>query len=232
MKRWTFADVEKLFEAMVSPEPLDARKAARRRRILDVASDAILRHGYRRASIDDIARRSGVAKGTVYLYFESKADLLMQILLEERRHKLALIKEVLERKGSGLQRLELWLEGLLKSIDGEPITARLLSGDREIRFVLEELDSDYLQQVMSIKVDFLAALIEDAAGAGALSEDELRARARTLIAVFQSAGMFAEPESRLGVSLDEFASQIARVLAVGAVAPPVSEPVSWTTVGR
>ena len=35
------------------------------------------RLGYRRTSVDEVARQAGVAKGTVYLYFKTKADLLV-----------------------------------------------------------------------------------------------------------------------------------------------------------
>lgn len=59
------------------------RTATARRPAGDVKREAILaaalalfgRYGYRRTSIDDIAREAGVAKGTVYLYVESKEAL-------------------------------------------------------------------------------------------------------------------------------------------------------------
>jgi len=43
--------------------------------ILDAATQAFARHGFKKASIDDIAARAGVGKGTVYLHFESKEAL-------------------------------------------------------------------------------------------------------------------------------------------------------------
>ena len=55
-----------------------ARRAAadgKREAILDAALTLFGRYGYRRTSIDDIARAAGVAKGTVYLHVESKAAL-------------------------------------------------------------------------------------------------------------------------------------------------------------
>src|SRR5262247_1583533 len=54
-----------------------ARRAAdtKREAILDAALELFGRYGYRRTSIDDIARAAGVAKGTVYLYVENKEAL-------------------------------------------------------------------------------------------------------------------------------------------------------------
>ena len=43
--------------------------------ILQAALDLFGRYGYRRTSIDDIARAAGIAKGTVYLYVANKEAL-------------------------------------------------------------------------------------------------------------------------------------------------------------
>jgi AcrR family transcriptional regulator len=52
---------------------------------LGAALELFGRYGYRRTSIDDIARQAGIAKGTVYLYVENKESLfrtLSQTLLD------------------------------------------------------------------------------------------------------------------------------------------------------
>lgn len=45
-------------------------------RILDTASDLLLRWGYRRIRIDEVARRAGVGKGTVYLHWRTREQML------------------------------------------------------------------------------------------------------------------------------------------------------------
>lgn len=57
--------------------------------ILDAADRLFARFGYRRTAMDDVAGEAGVAKGTLYLYFDSKAALFRAIqtrnlLLAER----------------------------------------------------------------------------------------------------------------------------------------------------
>src|SRR5258706_11513929 len=55
-----------------------ARRTAadgKRESILAAALELFGRYGYRRTSIDDIARQAGVAKGTVYLHVETKEAL-------------------------------------------------------------------------------------------------------------------------------------------------------------
>jgi AcrR family transcriptional regulator len=51
----------------------------KRERILDAAQSLFVRYGVKRTSIDDVAREAGIAKGTVYLSFESKAELFAAI---------------------------------------------------------------------------------------------------------------------------------------------------------
>ena len=51
----------------------------KRARILGAAQRLFLRYGVKRTSIDDVAREAAIAKGTVYLYYESKNDLFAAV---------------------------------------------------------------------------------------------------------------------------------------------------------
>jgi AcrR family transcriptional regulator len=50
--------------------------------LLDAATWVFARKGYRRAGVSDIIGRAGVARGTFYLYFESKERMLLAVLDE------------------------------------------------------------------------------------------------------------------------------------------------------
>jgi AcrR family transcriptional regulator len=67
------------------PERADARR--NRLRILESAADLIRERGLDRITIDDIARRAGVAKGTVFHRFGNRAGLAVA-LLDERERRL------------------------------------------------------------------------------------------------------------------------------------------------
>src|SRR6185503_9941620 len=45
--------------------------------ILDAADRLLARYGYRKMTIDDLAREVGIGKGTVYLHFKSKEDVAL-----------------------------------------------------------------------------------------------------------------------------------------------------------
>lgn len=62
----------------------DARRRERAERILDAASALILRWGYNKTTIDDVARQAGVAKGTIYLHWKTREDLFAALMKRER----------------------------------------------------------------------------------------------------------------------------------------------------
>ena len=71
----------------------------KKERILAAAGRAFSRLGFRKASIDQIARAAGVAKGTVYLACENKEELFYQTLHRDLRAWLATVaKQIAEPK--------------------------------------------------------------------------------------------------------------------------------------
>jgi AcrR family transcriptional regulator len=58
-------------------------KEARRRAILAAAADAFTAETWEELTVEGVARRAGLAKGTVYLYFTSKEALFLALTTEE-----------------------------------------------------------------------------------------------------------------------------------------------------
>jgi AcrR family transcriptional regulator len=65
----------------VSARPRRAgARPSRERAILDAALDLFVERGYEATSVPEVAKRAGVAAGTIYLYFESKEVLVNALL--------------------------------------------------------------------------------------------------------------------------------------------------------
>lgn len=56
------------------------RKEARPQELLDAALEVFVEKGFAAARTDDVAQRAGVAKGTLYLYYPSKDELLKAVI--------------------------------------------------------------------------------------------------------------------------------------------------------
>jgi AcrR family transcriptional regulator len=78
-----------------STRPQDvSRRQERAHRILDAAAALILRWGYNKTTLDDIARQSGVAKGTLYLHWNTREELFAALM---KRERLALAEDFKQR---------------------------------------------------------------------------------------------------------------------------------------
>jgi AcrR family transcriptional regulator len=60
-------------------ERTEAKRAATRERVVAAARELIARGGYREAQVAAVAARAGVATGTVYRHFPSKAELFAEV---------------------------------------------------------------------------------------------------------------------------------------------------------
>ncbi|MCK9917894.1 TetR/AcrR family transcriptional regulator [Microbacteriaceae bacterium K1510] len=67
---------------IVADSERGTRGAARREAILAAALDEFSASGFEAARLDDVAKRAGVAKGTIYLYFRDKEALFQELIRE------------------------------------------------------------------------------------------------------------------------------------------------------
>lgn len=108
-----------------------SKRTERAHRILDAATELILRWGYSKTTIDDIARQAGVAKGTIYLHWKTREDLFRALLMRER---LEHARDFLQRVAGDPQGLT--LRGItihsVMALMKRPLLKALLFGDMDI----------------------------------------------------------------------------------------------------
>jgi AcrR family transcriptional regulator len=83
----------------------------RPKQILDAALTVFAEQGLAAARLDDIAKRAGLSKGTIYLYFDNKEDLFREVV---RSTVIAFIEHgeaCLEETSDPRQALLMWMEG-------------------------------------------------------------------------------------------------------------------------
>jgi AcrR family transcriptional regulator len=66
----------------IRTDPRRRRKAERPGEILEAAFSEFSRNGYAATTLDQIAERAGVTKGTIYVYFENKEHLFISMVRE------------------------------------------------------------------------------------------------------------------------------------------------------
>jgi TetR/AcrR family transcriptional regulator, repressor for uid operon len=130
-------------------------EVAKRECILVEAAKAFARFGFQKASVDEIAKKAGVAKGTVYLAAASKRDLFYEVLLREiRGWNAELMKRIDPRKHADEILVDISWESM-RTVDDRPLVRDLLFGKHtemlpELHERFEELRRIGMQPVTEI----------------------------------------------------------------------------------
>lgn len=75
-------------------ERKEREKEQRRVDILDSARQAFLKHGLEQTSMDRIAQEAELAKGTLYLYFKNRDELLMALIADDFDRLIEMLEKV------------------------------------------------------------------------------------------------------------------------------------------
>jgi AcrR family transcriptional regulator len=101
---------------------------AKKECILVEAARAFARFGFKKTSVDEIAKAAGVAKGTIYLAAESKEDLFYQALHREVRQWVAEVSKLIDPREPADELLgKMALFGFQK-LETSPLVHDLLTG--------------------------------------------------------------------------------------------------------
>jgi AcrR family transcriptional regulator len=103
----------------------------RAERILDVTAGLLLRHGYKRVTIDDVATGAGIGKGTIYLHWKTREALFWAVL---QRDAARLLEQILARlaEDPGLALPSRLMRAIFVEVARRPLVRALLLSDAEV----------------------------------------------------------------------------------------------------
>lgn len=145
--------------------------AEKRVLITSIAVDEFARYPYGQASINRIVKRSGIAKGSFYQYFDGKMDLFLFILQRMASEKIEFLQPVLKNVSEldFFQLLRAIHTGALKFALEYPQYAAIGSN------LLKERDSKIYREIVSTNfssgMDFYRNLVEKAIDRGEVRKD-------------------------------------------------------------
>jgi AcrR family transcriptional regulator len=139
-------------------EPLAARQA-RVEQILAAATELLLRHGYQRITMEDVARQAGVGTGTLYLHWKTKEALFETVLLRELA---ALWGELARRLDDDPANalLHRFLGHLLRLVKQRPLAQALFTRDTTLLGKLAQRSVILHTQPLTSGAGFIATLRE------------------------------------------------------------------------
>jgi AcrR family transcriptional regulator len=168
------------------PKISQAKRDARQQQILDAALACFSENGFHQTGMADIVRRSGLSHGAVYLYFQSKDDLIEALAVDRHRQE-ALLNEAARHVDDPLEGLRVLARGYARWLTdpssdhlrrvGVNGWAEALRNERVHASVIEGIDAARAVIMLLVERAQSKRLI-----AGNLSADAI---ARTLVALFQ-----------------------------------------------
>ena len=162
--------------ASASPKPASnraERAAERRGAIIEAAMDEFIARGFAATRLDDVARRAGVAKGTIYLHFKDKESMFEELIRTAIVPMITRLWGTPPQPGASVRDM---VEGFAKTFIEEVATTR--RGDL-VRLIVAEgprfpaVADFYYREVVSRGLAGMRALIELGIARGEIKQKNL-----------------------------------------------------------
>ena len=155
----------------------EARKAATREAIVAAALSQVAAGGYASAGVQVVARRAGVAVGTVYRHFPSKGDLFAEVFRRAAEPELDVVIEVSAADGRpAAARIAVAVEAFCRRALAGPVLAYAQ--------IAEPVDPAVESERLPLRVGYrnaFARVLDDGVAAGELRPHDTRTVAAALV---------------------------------------------------
>jgi AcrR family transcriptional regulator len=207
------------------------RQIARREDIRDLILDAVdvllAKYGYKKMTMDDVARQVGIGKGTIYLHFLGKEELILSHIDRIADRIVAKLREIAGSSDSPDRRVrKMLVHRVLFRFDSVANYSQNLSDLlSSVRAVLLTRREGHFEKEAAVLEDVL----REGARLGSLECSDPRTTSFVLIQSTNSLLPFSLSARELG-RREEVEDQVSRIadLLIKGLLPCPSRPASWT----
>lgn len=134
------------------------KQEEKRIKILEAATKVFAREGFYNAKIKDVAQEAGVAHGTIYLYFESKDELLISLFKENLSDLIEYVQSEIQKEQNAKDKLKKMISFQIELIETNPeLTALMLV---EFPQAGKFLSDDSIDE-MAAYMDMIAGILKE-----------------------------------------------------------------------
>ncbi|PTM53322.1 TetR/AcrR family transcriptional regulator [Desmospora activa] len=145
----------------------ERQRQEREQFILQTAENVLMKKGYHHTSMDEIAANAGIAKGTLYLHFKSKDELVFALVEPKLYSFLNTVEEAKAYHGSSKEKLVFLIKKEMSGaffqfvMKSYPDMASVFQGERGVQ--IQKVLSNIISGIIEIHEEGKAAKIFDSA---------------------------------------------------------------------
>ncbi|MBX3493475.1 MAG: TetR/AcrR family transcriptional regulator [Parvibaculum sp.] len=193
-------------------DKVSARLAETRRGILDAARDLVSEGGFAAAQVSEVARRAGIATGTIYRYFSSKEELCRQIFREVSAQEMDRLALIAASDAPARTRLV----EVLQTFAGRAVRGRRLA----YALLAEPVDANLAEERAFFRrthAEIFARILEDGIVSGELPETNVKIAAACIAGAIPTAliGPLAPQSHELDENPDRVVDEIVAFCLAG-----------------
>ena len=209
-----------------TPSLKERQRQERERLILSAASDLLSERGYHDMSLEDIAARVGIAKGTIYLHFASKDDLVVALLKQGFNYYLQALDDALESAATPREKLQAVIELFTSSLSHQGYQTFLpMMQNPAIMSRMAELRAE-MRQKWDAPRRRLAAVIDAGKANGDFDPTLPTSMIASLLISLGNPHSRHQLEDENGLTSAEIAAYLSRFFFKGIAAEPSGRPTS------
>jgi TetR/AcrR family fatty acid metabolism transcriptional regulator len=134
----------------------------KRQQIIDAAVRVFARTGYYNSRVSDVAREAGIASGTIYLYFDTKDEILVALFREKMADWVAHVRAEIARETDAPAKVRRLVALHLRTLEDDPdlaevVQVELRQGHKFFRGASAHEVSAYFDLIGGILMEGIAA---------------------------------------------------------------------------
>ena len=172
----------------------------RKQELLQIAYRMFISRGYENTSVDEIIAEADIAKGTYYYYFETKEQMLEEVIGMMIDQEMEAAGRILQAEIPVPQKIIGMISSLRPTQEESPIEGALLQPENIV------MHEKIRKKIVEMAVPLLSKVVEEGIGQGIFACDNIAERVRMLLVISSSTfdeGCFTERDIEVFIDMTE-----------------------------
>ena len=172
----------------------------RKKELLKIAYDMFLTQGYENTSVDEIIEKAQIAKGTYYYHFQSKEQMLEEVIDMMIDSETKMAKQIITMDISVPQKIVMILTSMKPTEAEQPIKNALFQPENVL------MHHKVRQKLINILTPILSEVIKEGVGEGIFECDNIPERVKMLLIISDGTfneGTFSEQDISVFIDMTE-----------------------------